>query len=275
MSKIDLRRVNLHRPAGRRIVGLILLAAVLVGAQKQGWLSPLRVVSDYTIAPIGSWFAGLGRGTGGFFGTLGTASRLAEENARLRSENSDLKTRISQDAELKVENAELRRQLNFNENSPFELVEARVIAYQPDNFRQFLTVNRGSRDGLKEGQAVVSQGTLVGKISEVSLSSAKVFLVSDPDFKVAAISQESRASGIVSGQLGGGLLMDKIPQSDTISPGDSAITSGLGGEFPKGLIIGRIESVSSAKGDVFQSARISNGLQLARLDLVAVAVGRK
>ncbi len=265
-----LKHSNFNRPAGRRILGLVLAGALLVGAQREGWLGPLHVVTDYTVAPIGSWFAGLGRGTGGFLSTAGDLSHLASDNSRLEAEVADLRTQLSQDAELKVENANLRRQLNFNENSSLKLVLARVVAYQPDNFRQFLTINRGTGDGLKVGMAVISEGVLVGKISEVSRSGAKVFLVSDPDFRVAGLCQETRATGIISGQIGGGLLMDKIAQSDTIQPGNTVITSGLGGEFPRGLIIGRVDSVSSSKGAVFQSARLSSGLSLPKLELVSV-----
>ncbi len=271
--KVGGRQFN--RPVGRRILGLILLGALLVGLGRFGWTKPLNVVADYTVNPIGSWFAGLGRGSNGFFGTIGKASRLAANNAELTGDNADLRQRVSQDAELKVENAELRRVLNFSESHDFNLVVARVVAYQPDNFRQFLTINRGSRDGIKVGQAVVGEGILVGNISEVAPTSAKVFLVSDPDFRVAGLSQESRATGIVSGQLGGGLLMDQIAQSDTITPGDTIITSGLGGEFPQGLIIGKVDSISTAKGAVFQSAKLSNGLVMSKLDLVSVITGAK
>jgi len=271
--KVGGRQFN--RPVGRRILGLIALGALLVGLQRIGWTKPLNVIADYTITPVNSWFAGLGRGGNGFFGTVTKIGQLASQNAGLTAANADLRQRVSQDAELKVENAELRRVLNFSESHNFNLVVARVVAYQPDNFRQFLTINRGSRDGVKVGQAVVGEGILVGNISNVTPTSAEVFLVSDPDFRVAALSQESRATGIVSGQLGGGLLLDQVAQSDTISPGDTVITSGLGGEFPPGLIIGTIDSISTAKGAVFQSAKLSNGLTLSRLDLVSVITGEK
>lgn len=266
----SLKTANLHRPVGRRILGLILLGAVLVGVQQAGWLRPLKVVSDYTVAPVGSWFAGLGRSSGNFLGTIGRLGDLAADNSRLESEVLDLRRKLSEDAELKVENAALRRQLDFNESSPFKLVTARVVAYQPDNFRQFLTINRGSNEGIKTGMAVTSEGSLVGKISEVSRSSAKVFLLSDPDFRVAALAQESRASGIVRGLIGGSLFMDKVAQSEALQLGDTLVTSGLGGEYPKGLIIGKIETISNPKGAVFQSARITPSLRLTKLEFVAV-----
>lgn len=272
-KNLSLKSVNLHKPAGRKILGLVLLGAVLVGAQQAGYLKPLGVVADYTIAPIGSFFSGLGRGSGGFFGTLGQVSGLAAKNAKLEAEVTDLRRKLSQDAELKVENSALRRALQFQESSSFNLVTARVITYQPDNFRQFLTINRGSADGLKVGMPVASEGSLVGKISEVSRSSAKVFLLSDPDFRVAGVAQESRASGIVRGVIGGSLLIDKVAQSEVLTPGDTVITSGLGAEFPRGLIIGRIESVSGSEGEVFQAAKVAPSLRFTKLDFVSVIAG--
>lgn len=274
-NNLSLKAVNLHRPAGRRILGLVLLGAVLVGAQQTGLLKPLNVVADYTIVPVGSFFSGLGRGSGGFFGTLGKVGGLASQNTKLEQEVADLRRKLSEDAELKVENSALRKQLDFKESSPYQLVTARVVGYQPDSFRQFLTINRGSADGIKVGMPVASEGSLVGKISEVSRSSSKVFLVSDPDFRVAAIAQESRAAGVVRGQIGGSLLLDKVAQSEALTPGDTAITSGLGEEFPRGLIIGRIESVSGSEGAVFQSAKIAPSLRFTKLNFISVMIEAK
>jgi rod shape-determining protein MreC len=261
------------RPA-RRVIALVVAGSALAAAGWLGWLSPLRSVADYTIFPIAAGFARAGAGAGRFLALVGGVRDLAATNNRLEAEVAALRTRLSQDAELRLENETLRRQLNFNQAGSGQLVAARVVSYQPDNLRQYLTINRGTRDGLKAGQAVVAEGSLVGKISEVSLASAKVFLITDPEFKVGGLDQETRATGTVKGQIGSGVVMDKIAQSDQVKPGDTIITSGLGGEFPKGIIIGRVESVNTQGNAVFQSAQIASGLRLPKLEVVFVETGQ-
>jgi rod shape-determining protein MreC len=229
-------------------------------------------VLGYALSPVGRVFSSTGSGVGGFFHTAGQVSSLAEDNARLSRQVAELRQRLSDDAELRVQNDVLRRQLNFGSTRADQLVPAQVVAYQPDNFRQYLTINRGSSDGLKEGMAVVSEGFLVGKIAEVGPKTAKVFLVIDPTFRVNGLSQETRATGTVHGQIGSGLTMEKIAQSDTIHPGDTIITSGLGGDLPRGLMIGHVESVSSSDNAVFQSAQVASDLKFAKLEIVFVVV---
>ena len=173
-----------------------------------------------------------------------------------------------------MQNEILKRQLNFGASAIQKLLPAEVTAYQPDNFRAFISINKGARDGIKEGMAVTSEGSLVGKITEVSTTSAKVFLLIDPEFKVAALDQNSpsRATGTVRGQIGRGLFMDKIPQDQQVKPGDTIITSGLGGDFPKGLVIGRVESVNQKDNAVFQTAQIVSDIKFSQLEIVFVMV---
>ena len=263
----------MRRRGAKTVLAVVLVGASLTWAQRFGWLYPLQVITDYTVRPIGRLFSGTGSSIGSFFSIVGDIRNLSADNARLRSDNARLRTQVVKDSELQVENDDLRRQLGVSASRHDKLLAAEVIAYQPDNFRQYITINRGSLDGVSVGMAIVSEGSLVGTVSEVAAKSAKVFLLIDPNFRVNGIISETRASGTVHGQIGAGLEMEKIAQSDTVRPGDTVITSGLGGDVPKGLIIGRVESVSTRDNAVFQTAQLASDLRFNKLELIYVILG--
>jgi rod shape-determining protein MreC len=198
---------------------------------------------------------------------------LAQDNVRLERENAELRQRLAADAETRRDNDLLRRELGLNvAGAPRELA-AEVVAFQPDSYRQFVTINKGSQAGVKAGLAVVSEGVLIGVISDVQATTAHIMLVSDPEFKLAAKDQDTAANGIVQGQLGSGLAMSKIDQTDAIKPGDTVTTSGLGGVVPAGLYIGQVESVDARANVVFQSAQVATTFKLSKLRFVFVVFG--
>lgn len=261
-----------RRPRQPRLLVMVAIAGFIVVALTFGWLRPVQSVIAGVFAPLTGAASGAGSSTSGLFSVVGEIATLQKQNQELRSENADLRQRLSDDAELRAQNESLRKQLNVAEIQPNRLVGAQVIGYQPDNLRQFITINRGSKDGIQQGMAVVSEGSLVGTVSEVSGSTSKIFLVTDPNFRVAAIDQdqEARPDGTVRGQIGGGLIMEKIAQNQPVKVGDTVVTSGLGGQMPKGIVIGRVAAVSTSDNAVFQTAQLSTGLTFSRLELVYV-----
>lgn len=263
----------MRRPKQKGIIITLAITLGLLVTSRLGFLRPVNLVLDYATAPIRASFRALGSGLGGLGSNITGIRHLQADNARLREQVDQLKQLASQDTEIRHQNDILRAQLQIGGAANQHLVAADVIGYQPDNFRQFLTIARGSNDGLAVGMAVVANGQLVGQISSVNRTTAKVFIVTDPNFKVDAIDQTTRADGTVQGQLGTGLTMDKIAQNASVSPGDTIITSGLGGDLPKGLIIGQIQSVNQKANQVFQSAQLNSDLDVTKLELVFVVRG--
>jgi len=166
----------------------------------------------------------------------------------------------------------LRRQLNFENSQSIKSIPARVISYEPDNLRKFLTIDKGSRQGLQKGMAVLSSGVLVGTLDQVDSFSAKVFLASDPEFRIRAISQDGRATGIVRGQLGDSLIMEKIAPSESINLGEMILTSGSE-QVPKGLLIGEVEGIEKSDNAIFQQAQLKKLINPQKLELVFVVMG--
>jgi len=244
------------------VAGLALGALLLIG--------PLRWTYDHTVVPVGQVLAGAGVTTGDFFANLGRIQSLAAQNQQLEVQNRELKTRLAADAETQRDNITLRRQLGLDQVSGFTEVGAEVVSYEPDSYRQFITIDKGSKAGLQTGMAVTSDGVLVGLLSDVKADSAKIVLVTDPEFRLVSRDQDTGALGVLQGKLGSGLDMGKIDQTDKVAPGDTVVSSGLGGLVPAGILVGEVQSVNQHVNAVFQSAQVSTDFSAGRLRFVFV-----
>ena len=146
--------------------------------------------------------------------------------------------------------------------------------YAPDSYRQFVIINKGSKAGIVPGMGVTAGGVLIGTIVDAQDATARIMLVTDPEFKLAAKDQDTQAIGIIRGQLGNGLVLDEIGQTDSVRPGDSVTTAGLGGQVPPGLLIGKVQSVNTRSNVVFQSAQIETEFRVSGLRFVYVVLGQ-
>lgn len=251
-----------------------MVGALVVTLGLVGWLGPLRALYDHTLVPLGGGLTAAGSTAGEALGNIGRVRDLARENSRLERENAALRQRLAADAETRRDNELLRKQLGLEVAGSVRELAAEVVAFQPDSYRQFVTINKGEKAGVKPGMAVVSDGVLIGTVAEVQAVTSRVMLVTDPEFRLAAKDQDTNADGVVHGQLGTGLVMDKIGQTDTVKPGDTVTTSGLGGLVPAGLYIGQVESVNTRADVVFQSAQVATTLKVGKLRFAYVVVGR-
>jgi len=117
---------------------------------------------------------------------------------------------------------------------------------------------------------IVENGILIGKVVEVFPVSARIMLLSNGESLVSGVSLESEAKGIVKGEYGLGLTLDMVLQKDTIKVGDTIITSGLGGDIPRGLVIGTLQNVHFSSDKLFQQATIVLPVRLDALRYVFV-----
>lgn len=189
-------------------------------------------------------------------------------------ENKALKVQLG---EVLVENAGLKTQLkeaesineSFSKLSPktYDLLPARLIGSD-----RYMIIDKGSLDGVSVGQAVVFRDTYIGQIKEVSPKTSQVLLVTDPDSKIAVFSQNSsgRAKGILQGQFGSKLLMDKILHQEIVETGDLVYSEGTEGRLPRGLIMGKIVEVLERQNEIFKQAKIEPVFNIIDLDLVFV-----
>jgi len=248
---------------------IIAVAVLLVLLNGLGWL-PIKDIARDLTRPLASSLTSAGQAIGSKFSEIGKIGSLNDENQALASENRQLREEITKLKELDNENSELRKQLNFPLKNQRNLVGADVIGFQPDSVRKLIQINRGSNDGIKAGQVVVSEGNLVGKIQSTTAKTASVLLLGDANFRVLGIDQNTRAPGIAKGQIGGSVLFDRIPENQTVNEGDIIITSGSDGEFPPDLIIGKVASIHRPGESIFKQAEIEITYDPNQLKLVRV-----
>jgi rod shape-determining protein MreC len=200
---------------------------------------------------------------------------LRARNQQLESLVDELMIENVRLKEVEAQNEDLRRKLAFSETHPQYILKAaevkgRVIGYEPANFMSVLVIDVGKRHGIRKGMPVVSERGLVGRIHSVGTNWAKVLLIIDPSSSVAALVQSSRAPGVVSGHLGQELTMGYLPQEETINVGDVVLTSGMGGDHPKGLVIGQVVEVRRRDIDPFQEAVVRPAVNFDKLEYVLV-----
>ncbi|MDE0310784.1 MAG: rod shape-determining protein MreC [Caldilineaceae bacterium] len=177
--------------------------------------------------------------------------------------------------EVERENQRLRELLEFAETRPsFELqggqIIARVIGQNATNFLNVVMIDLGDRHGIKVGMPVVNEQGLVGRISEVTATTSKVLLVTDSSSTVNAILQASRLTGVISGTPGSYPVIGFLPQGTEIGVGEVVLTSGMGGNFPKGIHIGQVVEVRQRDVNVFQEAVVRPTVNFGQLEEVMV-----
>jgi len=264
----------INRPRSRSwaLFVLALVAVVTLVLHELGQLRPIEDLLQVVIGPVQRSVDSLVGSAGGLFGTFRDARELREENRQLQSEINRLKTDNIRLKELEAENATLRDLLKFTRsNTTFTTVPADVIGRDPSPYLATLIINVGENRGLKPGMPVITGGSaMVGRVLQVNLRTAKVQLLGDVASAVNALIQNSRATGLVRGQPDGSLVMDYIPQEEKVKPGDIILTSGLGGDLPRALVIGTVTDVTKRDIDLFQSATLHSAVDLNRLEVVLV-----
>ena len=229
---------------------------------------------------VGGFFQ---KGFTGFFkwfgDTAGSIRQLSAAREKLaaaeeRLQQMDQATR--ENLELKRQNAALQQQLDFAQMLPAERIAAEVIARDTDNLFSTVTINKGSRQGVKKDMPVVAwQGDiegLVGKVVLVGSGSSEVLPLYDPQCIVSARVDTTRDEGLLSGQGQdrGTLVMRYVKKiaKDKISYGDLVVSSGLGGLYPKGINVGRIREISAPAYDTSLVLQVEPIVSFERMEYV-------
>lgn len=177
--------------------------------------------------------------------------RGAEEVYELRAALVEASMRVSQLQELGRENSRLRSVLGFEPPENYAIVPARVIAIDRYARPSFAVIDRGESDSVLTDMSVINQDGLVGRIVSVSSHTAVVQLLTDPLNRVAARIASSREMGIAKYITSGRMILDNLPVQGTVFKSDTVVSSGLGGVYPSGLLIGQVALVERPENASF------------------------
>jgi rod shape-determining protein MreC len=201
-------------------------------------------------------------------------AELIREKETLRAQNQELRLQLMQAEGLVRENERLRQQLGWQPHKGWKVKPANVVLREPSNWWRTVQIDLGSRDGVKVNSPVLSTEGLVGRISSVSLTRSQVVLLGDPNCKVAArVDNRSRDTGVVggSGPLDTGIVeLGYLSRTAELKPGENVWTSGLGGIFPKDILIGKVLDSRSEDYGMSMTARVKLAANLSALEEVWV-----
>ena len=267
-----LRRNSVLLASASLLVCSLLLVSVSVRAEHRDPVG--RLLLD-ALAPFQVVFSWVGRGTGRLWAGYVDVVDARKEADELHAKVAALEGQVSRLSELERENQRLSDLLGFRAQLPPSAYGARVIARDPGPLSTSLTIDRGSRDGVTRGMAVVAPQGVVGRVVEVSHTVSRVALLTDHNSGIDAIVDRSRARGVVQGGSDGDCYMNYLNRDADVKVGDHVLTSGLDGVFPKGMTIGEVVEVGRKHRGLLQSATVTPSAALDQVEevmLVAPAV---
>lgn len=253
------------------MVGQVLLVSAQV--QTRSGTRVLQAVTFEAFSRIQSGTASLVSGTRGLWGTY-VALRGA------RAENEDLKRRIAalevarqQEHALAARSAQLQQLLDLKTRATFPTLAAEVIAGNPDPVMRTVTIDRGSNDGVVADMAVIAPAGIVGRvIAPVGRRAARVQLIIDRNAAAGAVTERTRAGGMVVGaEANPPLRMELVSNLNDVKAGDTVVTSGVDGIYPKGYLIGRVEHAARG-GGLYQTINVRPAVDFSGLEEVLVVL---
>jgi len=197
-----------------------------------------------------------------------------EDNKLLRRELQDMEEKMNRHIENSVQFLRLRDQLLFASKKIKEKIFAEIIGESVDNNHDISLINRGSNQLVQHNYVVLRKEGLVGRIQSVSPFQSSVQLITDHRSRVSALIQRNRIRGLIYGTHQG-LEMRQINQHANIKIGDRVISSGLGGLYPKGLLIGWVKEIRHQKHELFKTAILDSAVDFNQIEEVFVIVPSK
>jgi rod shape-determining protein MreC len=191
------------------------------------------------------------------------------DNQRLQTELAQLRIRFQQEQEAAAQTRTLQSLLGLRQRIPLNTVAASVIGGGASPDFRTITIDIGTRAGLANDMAVVAPGGVVGRVIRASAIASKVQLLIDRNAAAGVVDERSRAQGIIVGMGTGALQLTYIAGTADVKMGDTLVTSGIDGLYPKGFVVGQVESVERTAGE-YSLVRVRPSVDFSSLESVLV-----
>lgn len=197
---------------------------------------------------------------------ISNLTKTAEDNDALRASLVDLSARLQFCDEAAQENQRLRTLLGFVPPEGFKIIPAKIIMVSGAGIPNTVTINLGARNFIRENQTVIDRNGIAGRVAKVTDDYSTVYLLTEPRCRVAARVKRSRELGIIRFSMNRGMYLDNVPNKADVHVGDTIISSGLGGLFPEGLVIGVVNNVESPERGFFYEIGLTPAVNFNGLD---------
>lgn len=188
--------------------------------------------------------------------------------SRYKNQVTELESRLIQFDETRKENARLKKLLDFRMEVPGRTVAARVIGSDLSPWRRTIVLDKGKAQGIKKDMIVIVPEGLVGRVFETGHSTSRAILLTDPDSRISVVTDHTRAQGVAAGNGTTDLKLTYLDLNLAVNVGETVLTSGMGGMFPKGLAVGKVESVGKDTSGLHLSAQVRPFVNFSRLEEV-------
>ena len=253
----------------------LLIGIMIYQAASGGFASFPEAVVGTFVTPIVKASASISDSVAGFFNSLVNAKDIEKENKELRSELAQAYKDLSDFEKAKKENEQLKKVLGIKEKNPdYEMEAATVIGRDSASAFGKFTVNKGSLNNIKLGSPVITEDGLVGVITEVGPTYSVVTTVLDPDINVGIFNSRTQETGVVGGSADlynkGRTKLKMLPRDTALLSGDIIETSGIGGVFPSGILVGTVKAMGAENSGVSMYAEIEPIVDVTKVSDVVI-----
>lgn len=195
---------------------------------------------------------------------------IEKENKNLKKKIDELTAMNLSYQESYKEAQRLKKLLAFSEEHNYHFISARVIGREQAALSRTILIDKGLAHGLKIGMPVAAPPGLIGRLVDVSWHASRVLLFIDENSNIDAIVQRNRTQGIISGAGSRGMILKYISKTQDVKEGDVIVSSGMGGVFPKGLLIGQVNHVDRQEASLFIKINVAPYVDLSKLEEILI-----
>jgi rod shape-determining protein MreC len=261
---------------GLLIILLVVSLVLVIVYSREGDEGALHSLQS-TTASVSSPLSSAGTATGSLAASASTSledlTADGQSMSQLKESNATLSQMVVELEEYRQEANRLESLIGIHDVYGFSSVAAHVTGYSSDSYNRIITIDVGTASGVKAGLPVMGSTGVVGQIVSTSTYSSEVRLLNDAQSGVAVMLQNSRAEGILSGSVEGVLYLQGVDESTDVKEGEAVITTGLGGGYFRGLVVGVVSKVEQRQGDATRTIVVSPNSSFSNISEVLVVLG--
>ncbi|MBQ5591193.1 MAG: rod shape-determining protein MreC [Clostridia bacterium] len=242
-------------------ISILLVISIIICGFATNWSAPQSNITSSVLSPIQNFFAGVSDSFNSYFKKMESKEKLLEQIKELKKELNEKNNLLIDHEEIVRQNDFYKDFLEIKENNPtHKYTSARVISRNNNDTYASFTIDKGTVDGIEVYDPIITAEGLVGYVCDAYSTQSTVMTILNPKINVSAIDNHSRDAGIISGDpelsLDGLTKMMYIPSDNTVASGNFIVTSGDGGIYPGGLIIGTVVEIKTSTNKISCEAKI-------------------